>query len=244
MKTHGFWQFEIRTHDLARTADFYRSVFDWEIVPLGPGLVLADTGRTPGIWLTQTASSEVPVGVVPYVEVPDCEAAAASVVDNGGRVLLPKTQSGAAGFWSHALDPYGNELAFWEKAAPAPPYVGSGRNPLIWHEIPTLDLATSVRFYKRVCGWNFQIDAHVEDFAFWAERNQPMGVGLVGGERAKLFTAATFYVRVTDALLTRQRALEAGATIRAEVSKSPDGKTFMVLADPNDLPFGLEGPPQ
>jgi predicted enzyme related to lactoylglutathione lyase len=234
-------QFEIRCSDLSRTLMFFRDGLGWHIRGSGdPTYVFANPGRPPLVGLMQIANEDVPIGVTPYVLVSDAEKALEQAVALGAHPLIGRTAAGEAGFWSHALDPWGNEIAFWEPAGEwAPPREEPVRNPLIWYEIAAPDITAAVKFYRQLCGWTFQVSPGVDGFAFFRDVRSPVGVGLVGGERAALLKQLTPYAIAVDFDDTVKNALEAGGRIRVPVTTGPEGGRFVVLETPDGNPIGL-----
>lgn len=236
-------QLELRVRDLARACAFYAEAFGWRVTVTHPGAyALADTGRLPLIGLMQTADDGVPIGAVPYARTPDAGASAALVRELGGSVLADRTDAGS-GFWAHTLDPWGNELAFWEpRSLTDPALAGDGRHPITWIELRAPRLADAVAYYRRLCGWHFQVSPGAEDFAFAAERGQ-VGVGLVGGPRAELLTALTPYVRVADLDETARRVHALGGQLSATRARATAGGTFRIFTDPSGNTLGLFAEP-
>jgi len=114
---------EIRTKDIAETANFYESLFGWEITEKdtadGFDVWIFDTGGEPrvqnlrrgGIWLRPDGE---PLGLVVYVEVDDIETILKKVTRLGGKVVTPKTPQGS-NFRAYFSDPSGNLLGLWEE---------------------------------------------------------------------------------------------------------------------------------
>lgn len=250
-------QFEYRCRDLARVAAFVRDGLGWRLTPAGEGYVLANPGVPPVVGLMQTAHEEVPLGVTPYVRVEDAGVAFERALSLGARPLIGRTAAGEAGHWAHVLDPWGNELAFWEPArVVSPPRWEPVHNPLVWYEIPVPDLEGAVRFYRQLCGWTFQVTPDVEDFAFFRDPRQPVGVGLVAGARARLLRELTPYAATPDLAAAVEIARAAGANVgpdgtrssgaelRVAPSRGPDGGRFAVLQTPDGNPIGLFEAPE
>jgi len=235
-------QVEIRVRSLERAVAYYNQVFDWNIQVVAPNsYAVCDTGHLPIVGLMQTANPDVPTGVVAYVGTDDAEAAARRAEAEGARILMPKAVEGA-GTWSHIVDPWGNELAFWQSNYPNPKLVGSRKNRLSWMELRAPDLPTSVRFYNRVCGWDFQIMPNVDDFAFCSHPQRAVGIGLVGGERANHLREVTVYAEVPNVLDTTPRVEAAGGSVSGQVGTAPEGRRFRIMRDLDDNPMGLVEP--
>jgi uncharacterized protein len=81
---------EIPTTDVARSAAFYQAVFGWKTRRRGDGATAFDDaiGNVSGSWVKGRPTSAKP-GLLIYVMVDDIDAAVASVVAHGGRIVQP-----------------------------------------------------------------------------------------------------------------------------------------------------------
>lgn len=117
--------FEIYAEEPAKLADFYRSLFGWQIV------------QAPGIeyWRIQTGAAD-PAGIgggllyrpipgprswVHYVHVAALDATVAEVQRLGGSVLRPKAAVPKTAWYAVVADPEGNIFAVWQPDAGAMP---------------------------------------------------------------------------------------------------------------------------
>ncbi|MCC6620723.1 MAG: VOC family protein [Deltaproteobacteria bacterium] len=233
-------QVEIRVRSLEVAATFYGECFGWsmQVMPEA-GYAICDTGGPPIMGIMQTANDSVPTGVVAYLLVKDAGAAADRAQELGGRVLLPRTQSGESGWWSHTIDPWGNELAFWEpRGVFAPRFVGDGRHAMTWLELRAPELAAAVRYYKKLAGWSFQVRPSIDDFAFFKGGGRG-GIGLVGGEKGQRLAGPTYYVTAPDFEAVLKRVTAHGGRLRVPSARAPDGERFAVAEDPDGNPVGL-----
>jgi len=233
-------QIEIRVRSLQRSAAFYGETFGWnmQVMPAS-GYAVCDSGGPPIIGIMQTANDSVPTGVVPYLLVKDAEAAARRAEELGGRVLLPRTASGTSGWWSHTVDPWGNELAFWEPSGLyAPRFIGDGKHVMTWLELRAPDLAAAVRYFKQLAGWSFQVRPGIDDFAFFKGGGRG-GVGLVGGDKGLRLSGPTFYVTAADFDALLARATRDGGRLRVPSARAPDGERFAVIEDLDQNPIGV-----
>lgn len=234
-------QLEIRVRDLGRASAFYRDGLGWRLTPTGdPIYTFADTGRQPPIGLLQTPHAGVPTGVVPYVRVDDANGAADTVTRMGGRVIIARVAAGTAGHWALTIDPWGNELGLWEPGPQWDPKPQAPvRHPLVWVELRAPELAEAVRYYRKVCGWSFQVTPGVDEFAFWKGERSAIGVGLAGGQRAARLRQLTPYFGTPDLKGSIGGILAAGGSEVVGPRSGPEGGRFAVLADPDTNPIGL-----
>ncbi len=235
------WQIEIRVSDLQRAIAFYSSVFDWTITPLSDEYAMADTGRAPIVSIWQVGDSGMPLGVCHYVQSEDCVVDAGRAAQLGGRVAVERSEVPGAGAWTDSLDPWNNELAFWQAEEPGEPeFSGPGSNVISWVELGVGDLQQGRTYYQELVGWNFRDVDGVDDYAIETEL-QP-GLGLVGGERGGRLRGLTDYVRVAD-LARACRAIQAGGgEVLGEPVDVGDGSLFTLFLDPDQNRFGLVQP--
>jgi uncharacterized protein len=113
---------EIPAADVQRSADFYKSVFGWEIRRRGDGATAFDDGvEVSGAFVTGRPPSRE-AGLLFYVMVADIEATARAVAANGGVIVQPAdlaTHDVVARF----RDPAGNLIGLYQERALA----GGGR---------------------------------------------------------------------------------------------------------------------
>src|SRR5262249_43105363 len=107
-------QIEIRVNDLAGAITFYKDTFNWGIYQVSPHYALVDAGRMPVIGIM--SDPRLPNGVAPLYLVGDCEAAVAHAKELGGRIMFTRTEVPGTGAFTAALDPWGNEVYFWQQA--------------------------------------------------------------------------------------------------------------------------------
>ncbi|MEU6865262.1 VOC family protein [Streptomyces sp. NPDC046876] len=113
---------ELYTGDVAAAAEFYRSVFGWEInempfeggsytmvKPAGAGEEEAFGGLVP-IAADPVEDAERPYWT-PYFEVVDCDATAAKAEETGGKVRLTPVFMEGVGRFAKLADPYGARFA-------------------------------------------------------------------------------------------------------------------------------------
>ncbi len=106
-----FTHFELATSDLEKTADFYRTVFGWDIQkwegPVEYWMVTTGDQTTPGIngglLLTQGDFK----GTVNTIEVEDIDSVIEKVLACGGEVAMPKGPIPSVGYQAYVKDSTG-----------------------------------------------------------------------------------------------------------------------------------------
>ena len=103
---NGFGHFDIAGPDIAPLSAFYANLFGWDVTQRGPGYAMVATPEgSPNGAIVEEPAASLTFGVV----VPDLDAALRLATEQGGAVLLPKTDNG----WvkkARIADPAGNAL--------------------------------------------------------------------------------------------------------------------------------------
>ncbi|TNF28966.1 MAG: hypothetical protein EP329_16820 [Deltaproteobacteria bacterium] len=243
MAAHAVYEFamvEFRTRSLERAMSFYHEAFGWTPSPIpGQRFAFADPGKTPLVELLEV-DAPIPTGVMPYLLTDAIDESLADVERLGGTVLLGRSEWGSIGWWANTVDPWGNEMALLQTVNPwAPSFRANPRHPIVWAELRAPDLAGAVRYYKQLAGWSFQIKPDVEDFAFRSAGRHPVGVGLVGGERADHLERLTMYVRVDSLREATDRIVAAGGQLSQYTKAAPETGRIRIAYDPDGNAIGL-----
>ncbi|HJZ69468.1 MAG TPA: VOC family protein [Blastocatellia bacterium] len=106
---------EIPTTDIARSVDFYQTVFGWQIRRRGDGATAFDdgVGEVSGAWVTGRPSSPVP-GLLLYIMVDGVSATVEAIIANGGRIIQPLGVD-APELTARFADPDGNVLGLYQE---------------------------------------------------------------------------------------------------------------------------------
>lgn len=105
--------FDIAGPDLKSQAQFYRTVFGWEVRPDG-GFSVPVAAPLPGNLRVEPPSQGPVIERVVYVGVPDVTAALAKVTANGGKVVFPRTPIPNVVVVGMFTDPAGNRMGLVE----------------------------------------------------------------------------------------------------------------------------------
>ncbi len=226
------WQLEIRVHDLKRSAAFYGAVFDWQITPVADSYAMFDTGKAPigGIW--EIGDSGMPLGICHYLRSKNCTADAAKALKLGGRVAVEHTVVDGVGAWTDTLDPWNNEVAFWQPdAAEVPQLVGSGQNAVALMEWGTADLEAAMAYYEALAGWKFTRVVGATEYALCTQTHPP--VALVGGVAGAQRRGIIDYVDVIDIVATAASVAANGGAVLDKPHDLGDGSLMTIIVDPD-----------
>ena len=103
--------FEVMAEDPARAIKFYKNVFGWEIVKWAEGaqdywLVTTGSNEEPGINGGIAKSQGQPM-TVNTIDVPSVDDFSAKVVQNGGKIVVPKMAIPGVGYLVYCQDTEG-----------------------------------------------------------------------------------------------------------------------------------------
>jgi|GEM_PF-815373 predicted enzyme related to lactoylglutathione lyase len=105
--------FDIAAPDLKSQAEFYRTVFGWEVGPDG-GFSTPVASPLPGNLRVEPPTQGPVTERLVYIGVPDIDAALAKVVANGGKVVFPRTPVPGVVVVGLFTDPAGNRMGLVE----------------------------------------------------------------------------------------------------------------------------------
>lgn len=241
MATLSVCHVELRVRDVEKAKAFYTKVFDWKVVPLMPGYLGIDTGKFPGGGIYAIdPKAPAPPGVVNYLPTDDVVAAGERAERHGGKILVPKTEVPGMGHFVDTMDPWGNEVAFWQPLDPTtrPTLEGSGKNAFCWVELSTPKLADAVRYYGEVAGLTFHTS---EDgsYAFTPHEGDAIGFGIQSGDAAAKLPGATTYVDVDDLAEGAKRVEAAGGRVLFGPQEIPGTGHFTMFTDPDGIRLAL-----
>ncbi len=108
---------ELPATDLARSSDFYRRVFNWNVRQRGDGSTSFDdtTGQVSGSWLLDRSPAAHP-GVLVYIMVDSVAATLELIVSHGGTIVQP-IGGDPPEITARFLDPGGNVIGLYQEHA-------------------------------------------------------------------------------------------------------------------------------
>ncbi len=108
---------ELPATDIARSADFYKRVFGWNIRKRGDGSTAFDdtTGQVSGAWVLGRPPAAKP-GLLVYIMVDSVAAMVDAVVANGGEIAQP-IGADAPEITARFRDPSGNVIGLYQNPA-------------------------------------------------------------------------------------------------------------------------------
>jgi predicted enzyme related to lactoylglutathione lyase len=106
---------EIPAIDIQRSADFYASVFGWQLRQRGDGSTAFDdaTGEVSGTWVVGRPPSSAP-GLLLYIMVDSVSDTIATVIGHGGELVQP-IGADAPEITARFRDPAGNVIGLYQQ---------------------------------------------------------------------------------------------------------------------------------
>jgi hypothetical protein len=116
--------FEINVDDMDRAKKFYSNVFQQELqeIPMGDGSQMMGFpwveggGGASGALVKNADSKPGAGGITVYFSCVDCAEEQSRVEENGGKVIVPKTNIGEHGFFSLIEDSEGNTIGLHSRS--------------------------------------------------------------------------------------------------------------------------------
>jgi len=222
------FQIEIRVTDLAAAMTFYRDTFQWGVYQAAPHYALVDAGRMPVIGIM--TDPRLPIGVAPLYLVGDCEAAVARAKDLGGRIMFTRTEVPGAGVFTAALDPWGNEIYFWQQFVHGDPKLKQQpETPFCFVEIATPNLAKTTEYYSQLMAWSFWNVPFAQDYAIAEGHGLKRGIGVFGGATS---SGVLSYIEVKSLEETRKRIEANGGQVVVDPEPFLNEGRYLIFSDP------------
>ena len=108
---------EMPAADIARSAEFYKAVFGWNIRQRGDGHTAFDdtTGQVSGTWIVGRPPAAAP-GLLVFIMVDSVEATVKTIVAHGGEIVQP-IGADAPEITARFRDPGGNVIGLYQQPA-------------------------------------------------------------------------------------------------------------------------------
>lgn len=242
-KTGEFCWINILTPEPKAARDFFGKLLGWKysmIPAIGHRIQVAghDIGG-----LFDLDSPQTPAGTPPHigvmVKVDDADAAAARVVELGGRTM-PPFDIMFQGRMAVCFDANGANFDVWQpKAGPGTDVDSSAIGAPSWFETMTTDVERGRAFYQALFGWTPET-MDMGDFQYTTFK---LGEDYVAGmmqltpEMGEIPPHWAVYFTVADTDATAQRATELGATLVVPPQDVPSVGRFCGIRSPQGVVF-------
>lgn len=111
--------FDFPTKDETKSMPFYKTVLNWNFIPMGPNywMIQVDGGMIGGLRKESAAEFKTGNSFVPYFTVPSVREGKTIVEKSGGKLVgeTVAITDGEDGYFQHFSDIDGNLLSLWSK---------------------------------------------------------------------------------------------------------------------------------
>ncbi|WP_459545704.1 VOC family protein [Nocardia sp. X0981] len=231
----------------ARAADFYSTLFGWEITDSGPdggGYLMAFRDGRPAAGIgPKPPGQAVPSVWTTYIASDDADSTAEAVAATGGTVLAAPFDVMDAGRMLVATDPTGAAFGVWESRRHHGAGIYNEHGAYCWNELHTAGYQQAQDFYSKVFGWSFAEIGDADEIVYATFASAPGGEPLGGlSDTTKTpgsgppYWLSWFQVADTEAALSTATAR--GAAVVMGPDESPVGR-MCVLTGPQGEIFGV-----
>ncbi len=257
----SFIWYELMTTDSDAAAKFYGRVIGWNIgarPAAGGGQDYRMIGRSDGGFaggVLKLTPDMLQHGARPtwlgYLHVKDVDTAARSIVDDGGKLLMPRMDL-PVGKIAMVTDPLGTPFYIMTPVPPPgrPDAQSDVFDPVApqrvhWNELASTDLARAKAFYGK--HFDFRVDRTLSlgdmgDYCFIAHGGLPM-IGAIMQKPAQAPSIGwLFYFGVSSVSAAGKAIQTNGGNIVRGAHEVPGGQWIIVATDPQGACFGVVGP--
>jgi uncharacterized protein len=240
---------DLGSPDLDASRQFYSQLFGWtaNVSPdpqYGGYTIFNKNNKAVAGAGSLTSQGQIPAWST-YVATEDANAVAASVEQNGGKIVAPPMDVGQEGRMAVFADPTGASFSVWQPGNMAGAEMVNAPGAVTWNELTTRDPARAKAFYHAVFGWNAQDagDGDVKYTTFMLDDQPIAGMMPMSGDAAaeNLPPLWTVYFAVEDTDATAQTAKKLGGQVAVPAMDSPHGR-FAALNDPQGASFSVIKP--
>jgi predicted enzyme related to lactoylglutathione lyase len=255
----SFIWYELMTTDAAAAGAFYGAVIGWTFSapPADAPIQYWHIGRSDGgsaggaLQLTGEMQQQGARPTwLPYLNVTDVDGAVAAIIDDGGRVLMPK-MSIDVGSFALASDPQGVPFYVMTPIPPADnPHATSDvfspteAQHVRWNELASPDLEAAKAFYASHFGFEFNNSmpmGPMGDYCFIDHHGQVLGAIMQQPDKSQP-AGWLPYIGVPSATAARDAIEANGGTVLNGPHEVPGGDWVVTARDPQGAVFGVVGP--
>jgi predicted enzyme related to lactoylglutathione lyase len=240
---HPILMVAVTTGDMSASAEFYTTVFGWQGRPVTPDVTAVVAPAGPSVALRSNVPAGFP-GVVPFISVPDVDAALTRVTAAGGAIERAPWDVPMAGRLARFTDPSGTIYGLTSAVPlgpmpPSPLPSTSAPKPaegsICALEMYAADADATTRFFGELFGWSTQATMP-QYLAF----DPGAGVGGVFQSHTPALPAVA-YIFVADVARKLEQIDGAGGARIGDAGPVPGIGTFGYFKDPSGTTMGLFG---
>lgn len=242
--------YELGTSDMDGAAAFYEGVLGWTVVSAGmPGMDYRLGNASDGVGVAGFMDAEgQPSAWRFYLEVADCDAAAATVTETGGMVVAGPDDIPGTGRFAVAVDPQGCVFGLlaplpMEEAPSVGAYATTVNGHGAWHELSAPDPAAALEFYANLVGWTKSVTMDMgSDGVYQLFQANGNDIGGMMTPMPGQNPGWLAYFTVESTAAAAARITEAGGSVIHGPVDVPGGSFIAIAVDPQGASFGVTGP--
>jgi len=244
---------DLLTNTPAESRKFYRELFGWEFekpgIDLGFGdessymLIRYNGNLIGGMVDTNALGKKTNVSQwVTMMSVEDIGAAAATIVESGGRILTAPTDLKTRGMLAVVEDPTGAVFALIQTKGGDPDDHEPAHNDFFWDELWTDDVEGSSSFYHHVMGYERE-DRPIGDTDrsyHLLKKDNKLRAGILANPFDGEPPVWVNYIRVKDPAAITARVEDLGGQILVEAQQRDIGGMVAFIAGPSGAGIALQ----
>ncbi len=242
--TGRFVWHEIMSQDMAKALKFYSALFGWTVnemsMPTGKYSMLMKGDVAVGGGMA--APPGVPAHWMTSMGVENADAAAKTITELGGKLLVPPTTVPDTVRFAVAMDPQGASFGVVQGLGPSastPPYEGHPRpGTFCWDELHTSDVEAAKKFYTSLFGWNGKTGEGDAKYWHWQNKGKDIG-GMMALTMPNVPPNWLSYIAVSDVDADTKKVKDLGGKVMMEPVDMPKVGKFSVVQDPTGGTFAL-----
>jgi hypothetical protein len=236
----------LSTPDLEAAKTFYRQLFGWDYVDLGPEFghyhfALAGGRNATGLGLIDPNTPAPPAWTI-FLASDDAAADTVRISAMGGQVIAPVMAVGDSGMMAVCVDPTGAVFGLWQTNTMIGASVENEHGAMTWWEVNTRDSAADCEFYGQLFGLTAHKMEGMEYFTLQRGEQMVCGVLQMDANWEGIPPHWMGYFAVDDTEAAIARAATAGGKLMVPAFDTPYGR-MAVLADPFGATFSVIQPP-
>jgi hypothetical protein len=156
--------------------------------------------------------------------------------------MFTRSEVAGSGAFTAALDPWGNEVYFWQQFVEGHPKLKHDPvNPFVFVEIATPNLEKATEFYSQLMGWSFWNAPFAPNSAIAEGCGLKRGIGLYGGSAT---TGVVSYIQVASLEATSEKIQANGGQVVVPPEPFLQEGRYIIFADPSGNRLGAIEPAQ
>jgi predicted enzyme related to lactoylglutathione lyase len=236
---------ELITPNPEAAAQFYKSLFGWEISSVGteksPYWLIRHNGTPIGGIVKMPASTRNATGEwICSVSVPSVDEISTAAVSNGASLVLKPTNFTGRGRTSVLKDPQGAPVAILRAESGDPVKKDAVNNGWLWQELWSTDVAGSEKFYAEV--FKVELDKTKDDQRDYTvlKKGDKKLAGIVKTPVEGIRSHWMNYVKVSDPEGLVRKAQTLGARVLLAPGPTVRNGTLGIILDPTGAAIALQ----